>query len=142
MSGIVVFLVRLVIAGALIYFVGWALLVMWRNLQVQTQLLAAQQAPKITLTRLDSDQFEPFAFEKSEIFLGRDPSSTLILDDETVSSRHDRIVYRLNEWWIEDLHSTNGTFLNEESVHALTVLVSGDEIRLGQATIKIDLESK
>ncbi|HMN13282.1 MAG TPA: FHA domain-containing protein [Bellilinea sp.] len=142
MSGLVVLIVRILIGGSILYFIGWVMLVVWRNLQMQTQILAAQQAPKITLTRLDTDQFEPFSFEKSEIFIGRDPSCTLIIDEETVSSRHARIVYRLNQWWIEDLRSTNGTFLNEEPVHALTVLVSGDEIRVGQTTIKIDLEAK
>ena len=37
---------------------------------------------------------------------------------------------------------TNGTFLNDEPVHTMTVLVSGDEIRIGQTVMKVDIASK
>jgi pSer/pThr/pTyr-binding forkhead associated (FHA) protein len=88
------------------------------------------------------DEFEPASFQKSEIFIGREQSSTLPIHDETVSGRHARLVFRHNQWWVEDLKSTNGTFLNDEPVHMMTVLVSGDEIRIGQTVMRVEIAPK
>ncbi|HAL15491.1 MAG TPA: hypothetical protein DCP32_01690 [Anaerolineaceae bacterium] len=142
MSGIVVLIIRILLAIALYAFLGWALYTIWRDLRVQTLVLAAQKAPAITLTRMGMDEFEPASFQKSEIFIGREQTSTLPLLDETVSGRHARLAYRHNQWWVEDLKSTNGTFLNEEPVNTMTVLVSGDEIRVGQTVMRVEIAPK
>ena len=142
MSGIVVLIIRILLAIALYAFLGWALYTIWRDLRVQTLNLAAQKAPAITLTRIGMDEFEPANFQKSEIFIGREQTSTLPLLDETVSGRHARLAYRHNQWWVEDLKSTNGTFLNEEPVKTMTVLVSGDEIRVGQTVMRVEIAPK
>ena len=142
MSGIVVLIIRILLAIALYAFLGWALYTIWRDLRVQTLVLAAQKAPAITLTRMGMDEFEPANFQKSEIFIGREQTSTLPLLDETVSGRHARLAYRHNQWWVEDLKSTNGTFLNEEPVNTMTVLVSGDEIRVGQTVMRVEIAPK
>ncbi|MBA4399494.1 MAG: FHA domain-containing protein [Bellilinea sp.] len=142
MSGIVVLIIRILLAIALYAFLGWALYTIWRDLRVQTLILAAQKAPAITLTRIGMDEFEPASFQKSEIFIGREQTSTLPLLDETVSGRHARLAYRHNQWWVEDLKSTNGTFLNEEPVNTMTVLVSGDEIRVGQTVMRVEIAPK
>ena len=142
MSGIVVLIIRILLAVALYAFLGWALYTIWRDLRVQTLILAAQKAPAITLTRIGMDEFEPANFQKSEIFIGREQTSTLPLLDETVSGRHARLAYRHNQWWVEDLKSTNGTFLNEEPVKTMTVLVSGDEIRVGQTVMRVEIAPK
>lgn len=142
MSGIVVLIIRILLAIALYAFLGWALYTIWRDLRVQTLILAAQKAPGITLTRIGMDEFEPASFQKSEIFIGREQTSTLPLMDETVSGRHARLAYRHNQWWVEDLKSTNGTFLNEEPVNTMIVLVSGDEIRVGQTVMRVEIAPK
>lgn len=142
MSGIIVLIIRIFLAVALYAFLGWALYTLWRDLRVQTQVLASQKAPKITLTRIGLDEFEPSSFHKSEIFIGRDQNTSMPILDETVSARHARLAYRHNQWWVEDLKSTNGTFLNEEPVLTMTVLVSGDEIRVGQTVMRVDISAK
>lgn len=139
MSGIVVLIIRIFLAIALYTFLGWALYTMWRDLNIHSQVLASQKAPAITLTRIGQDEFEPASYQKSELFIGRDQTATVPVEDETVSARHARMIYRHNQWWIEDLKSTNGTFLNEEPVNTMTVLVSGDEIRVGQTVMRVDI---
>lgn len=139
MSGIVVLIIRIFLAIALYTFLGWALYTMWRDLNIHSQVLASQKAPSITLTRMDQEEFEPASYQKSELFIGRDQTATVPVEDETVSARHARMIYRHNQWWIEDLKSTNGTFLNEEPVKTMTVLVSGDEIRVGQTVMRVDI---
>lgn len=142
MSGFVVLILRIFLAIALYAFLGWALYTIWQDLRVHTLVLASQKAPAITLTRIGMDEFEPASYQKSELFIGRDQSASVPVMDETVSARHARLVYRHNQWWIEDLKSTNGTFLNEEPVQTMTVLVSGDEIRVGQTVMRVDIAPK
>ncbi len=139
MSGIVVLILRIFLAAALYAFLGWALYTLWRDLRMQTLILASQKTPIITLTRIGMDEFEPVSFQKSEIFIGRELTSSLSIIDDTVSGQHARLAYRHNQWWVEDLKSTNGTFLNDEPVQTMTVLVSGDEIRVGQTVLKVEI---
>jgi hypothetical protein len=64
--------------------------------------------------------------------LGRDSDNHVVLDDERVSLHHALITVREGVYWLEDLGSTNGTFVGEEKrVMAAHPLVDGEEIRLG-----------
>lgn len=72
----------------------------------------------------------------SETLLGRTPENTVVLADGTVSSRHGRLVHRKGAWEIEDLGSTNGTFLNGKRIKKATVDY-GDVVSLGSVTVKL-----
>jgi pSer/pThr/pTyr-binding forkhead associated (FHA) protein len=56
----------------------------------------------------------------------------MLLDDPTVSNTHARLSYHHGQWWLEDLRSTNGTFLNDEAVASPLVVTDGDVVRCGQ----------
>jgi pSer/pThr/pTyr-binding forkhead associated (FHA) protein len=47
--------------------------------------------------------------------------------------------YHHNQWWLEDLGSTNGTLLNQEKLTIPTVVISGDEFRCGETRFTITL---
>lgn len=70
------------------------------------------------------------------ITLGRAPDNTIVIADNTVSSRHARLFLQGNQWYVQDLGSTNGTFVNEQRVSQHPVRV-GDRIRLGAIVIQI-----
>jgi len=53
---------------------------------------------------------------KSEVVLGRDPGCDCILNDKTVSNKHACLSFHHHLWWLEDIGSTNGTFLNQELI--------------------------
>jgi len=62
--------------------------------------------------------------------VGRIPENMLQIEDASVSSRHAEILFENNAWFIRDIGSTNGTFLNGAKIeHAL--LNHGDELRFG-----------
>jgi len=70
---------------------------------------------------------------------GRGPESSLQLDgDDFASSRHALIAPRADGVWVEDLGSTNGTFVNGARVTSERLLHPGDVLRLGQTELRLE----
>ncbi len=72
---------------------------------------------------------------RAEVTLGRDAACDLVLDAEDVSRRHARVRAEGSSHTLEDLGSTNGTFVGEERVTA-RALAPGDLVRLGSVVLK------
>ncbi len=68
---------------------------------------------------------------KKEVVIGRSPTSDIFLSDRRVSLRHARIYLKNNHFYLEDLNSTNGTFVNGLPVKAPYCLEIGDKIKIG-----------
>ncbi len=83
------------------------------------------------LARINPATIPPLNFEGPEIIVGRDPSCSRMIDAKQVSGRHARISLVENQAWIEDLGSSNGTFINGLPVIVRTVVRQGDVIGLG-----------
>lgn len=71
-----------------------------------------------------------------DIILGRDGSSSIVIKDTFASNQHARIFVRQGQYWLEDIESTNGTFVNEAQVKQPVVLADGDRIRVGSVTFQ------
>ena len=71
------------------------------------------------------------------ITIGRADDSTLVLTDDYVSTRHARLVPRGDAWVVEDLGSTNGTFLDKQKVSAPTPVPIGVPIRVGKTVLEL-----
>ncbi|OLF06309.1 hypothetical protein BLA60_32210 [Actinophytocola xinjiangensis] len=71
------------------------------------------------------------------IMIGRADDSTLVLDDDFASTRHARISLRGTDWYVEDLGSTNGTFLDRAKVTAPLRVPLGVPIRIGKTVIEL-----
>jgi pSer/pThr/pTyr-binding forkhead associated (FHA) protein len=141
MLAILILILRYLLMILLYLFLGWAIYTLWRDLRFQSQVVTTQKIPRITLT-LESDvDNSPRVFNKPELIIGRDPECDLCVPDEVVSSRHARLIYRYMQWWVEDLQSTNGTFLNDQRVETATVIIKGDELRIGRQIVLIDIET-
>lgn len=70
--------------------------------------------------------------------LGRDVNNSIVLEDEFVSSTHAALTYRGRAWYVEDLGSTNGTFVNGSQVDGLAPIAFGDEIQVGQIRLRLE----
>jgi ABC-type multidrug transport system ATPase subunit/pSer/pThr/pTyr-binding forkhead associated (FHA) protein len=81
----------------------------------------------------DTSSPQEFELTRSEITIGRDPSVDLTLPSPSVSRRHARLSRQGDGYMLEDLGSSNGTFLNGERLVERRHLKSGDQIRLGKA---------
>lgn len=138
MSAIVLLVLRVLLALALYAFLALALWTLWRELKRQGELLAARQIPPLTLSRSEDGQAQTITAAAAAI-LGREARCDFPLDDPTVSTQHARLAYHHGQWWVEDLHSTNGTYLNEHPVVEPAVLANGDVLRCGQIVVQVRL---
>ncbi|MGB7874228.1 MAG: FHA domain-containing protein [Anaerolineales bacterium] len=140
MSAPFVLALRVLLTLSLYTFLGWTLFTIWRELRTQGTILAARKIPGINLNIQIGDQPPTqHYFSQSEILLGRDSHCDLPLPDDTVSTRHARLSHHHGQWWLEDLGSTNGTMLNKDKVSIPTVVINGDEVECGKASITISL---
>lgn len=73
----------------------------------------------------------------SAIIVGRSPSATLVLDDDYASGRHARFFPQDGAWWVEDLGSTNGTYIGEQRLTQPTQVTAGTPVRVGQTVIEL-----
>ena len=69
--------------------------------------------------------------------IGRNPECALILDDDFASGRHARIFHRDGAWFVEDLGSTNGTFVGTERLTGPVRVEAGSTLRIGKTVIEL-----
>jgi hypothetical protein len=70
--------------------------------------------------------------------IGRDVNNAIVVDDQFASSEHAVLTFRGRTWYVEDLKSTNGTFVNGSPVDGVAPLGYGDEIQLGQVRLRLE----
>ena len=140
MLAILILILRVLLLLALLSFLAWAVYTLWRELKFHTESLAAKKIPCISVFSEQESADQKQIFTKPELRIGRDPSCEIRLDDDTVSTQHARLSYRNKQWWIEDLLSTNGTFLNDERVETPTILINEDEIRVGKVLLIVEIQ--
>lgn len=141
MIATIVLILRLILAIALYAFLAWALWTLLRELKQQGDKLAVQKKPAITLhIKLDQGNETVRRFLQPEIMIGRDPNCDLSMMDEALSAHHARLAHHHGQWWLEDLNSTNGTFLNREKLSTAAVVITGDKFKCGNTVFDISVE--
>lgn len=76
-----------------------------------------------------------YVLEDGPVLLGRGSDSHIVLENDSVSRRHARIEPRSGKWYISDLESTNGTYVNDSVVHSHQ-LRRGDQVKIGDTILK------
>ena len=71
------------------------------------------------------------------VMIGRADDSTLVLTDDYASTRHARLSPRGSDWYVEDLGSTNGTYLDRAKVTAAVRVPVGTPVRIGKTVIEL-----
>lgn len=158
MSELALTLARFSFLGLLWLFVIFALLALRRDLRGETSVSTQSNAAptrsartprsgrtsrrsKVKGTRLVVVEGPltgtEIPLEGAQITLGRAPDSTIVIDDDYASSRHARIYESEGAWVVEDLGSTNGTWLDRTRLTTPTVLPVGAPLRVGRTTLVI-----
>ncbi len=74
---------------------------------------------------------------EQQITIGRSNDATLVLSDDYASSRHARLFPQDGQWIVEDLGSTNGTYLDRQKVTQPTPVPTGVPIRIGKTVLEL-----
>ena len=72
-----------------------------------------------------------------DITIGRAADSTVVVDDDYASSRHTRVFNVDGVWMVEDLGSTNGTWIDRTRITSPTALPAGVALRVGRTTLQL-----
>ncbi|TYL54985.1 FHA domain-containing protein [Nocardioides sp. BGMRC 2183] len=71
------------------------------------------------------------------ILIGRGNDAAIKLDDDYVSTRHARIVASGDQWYVEDLGSTNGTYLGSQRITQPVPIGLGSQVRIGKTIVEL-----
>ena len=154
MPTLVLDLLRYVLLAVLYIFVLWAIRAVYVELRPGTarrtpreRAQAPSPAPppsrkaKKAPTRaavVEGTSYKGKTFSlNDELTIGRAPDCTLVLDDSYVSQKHARIYARGDGFIVEDLGSTNGTYLNRQRVTSPAELRRGDRVKIGKTVLEM-----
>jgi pSer/pThr/pTyr-binding forkhead associated (FHA) protein len=90
-----------------------------------------QEGQALLVVKRGPNAGSQFLIEKDVTTAGRHPESDIFLDDITVSRRHAEIRRKSGDFFVHDMGSLNGSYVNRERVDN-TQLASGDEIQIGK----------
>jgi hypothetical protein len=136
----------IVLWGVRILFLVLLYLVLARIVRsLLRDLRAAAREPGTALGRLvvlESPAGEPPAGRSFDLdaitTLGRDVNNAIVIDDPFASAEHAALTYRGRSWYVEDVGSTNGTYLNGRPIHEVSPLGFGDELGIGQVRLRLE----
>ncbi len=80
---------------------------------------------------------ETVSLDAAPILVGRGSDAAIRLDDDYVSTRHARIASSGDQWFVEDLGSTNGTYIGAQRLTQPTTLQLGSRVRIGKTTLEL-----
>jgi hypothetical protein len=75
--------------------------------------------------------------DQAPILIGRGSDAAIRLDDDYVSTRHARIAASGDQWFVEDLGSTNGTYIGSARITQPTTLTLGTQVRIGKTLLEL-----
>ncbi len=142
--GLALFVLRVVLALLLYGFLGLLAWLLWQDVRAATRAAQARGRRLGRLIVLESGlaglapgaEFPLLAVTS----LGRAPTNTCALPDETASLEHCLLHLRDGQWWLEDLASRNGTRLNDAAITEPSPVMAGDIIGVGRVKLKVELE--
>ena len=80
---------------------------------------------------------ETVPLDRAPLLIGRGTDAAIRLDDDYVSTRHARIAANDDQWYVEDLGSTNGTYVGATRITQPTTLTLGSQVRIGKTILEL-----
>ena len=94
-------------------------------------------SPTHVLVTSGSNNGERADLEHAPILIGRGTDAAIRLDDDYVSTRHARIALAGDQWFVEDLGSTNGTYVGSVRITQPTTITLGTQVRVGKTILEL-----
>ncbi|HNX45577.1 MAG TPA: FHA domain-containing protein [Anaerolineaceae bacterium] len=132
---------RILFFIALYSFLAFAVWVIWKSVSAKDLKPGNILIPSITLAWDNGEETILQSFSSAELLVGREPECDFVLANATVSSRHARLSFHQNQWWFEDLKSTNGSYLDDLRIEEPIVLKDGDDVSCGDVIIHVTIKN-
>jgi pSer/pThr/pTyr-binding forkhead associated (FHA) protein len=94
-------------------------------------------SPSHVLVTEGANTGERAELEQAPVLIGRGSDAAIRLDDDYVSTRHARIAASGDEWFVEDLGSTNGTYIGSVRITQPTTITLGTQVRIGKTILEL-----
>jgi pSer/pThr/pTyr-binding forkhead associated (FHA) protein len=136
---IVLWLIRLLFLALLYLFLFRVTRALIRDLRSAAHGATAELGRLLTIASPSGDPPVGAALPLDAITsLGRDVNNSVVIDDPFASAEHAVLTFRGRDWYVEDLGSTNGTYVNGTPVDGVAPLGFGDEIQIGQVRLRLE----
>jgi len=140
MTAILYLVLRISLAVVLYIFIWSIIRTLKDESSQQANLVSSgKRQPIQIIVQEDGKPPVTHLFTQNKISIGRKSGCTISLKDDALSSIHANIAYHHAQWWIEDVNSKNGTYLNKIKILSPTVITSKDVIKCGNTLFKIDV---
>jgi pSer/pThr/pTyr-binding forkhead associated (FHA) protein len=148
MPDIVLELLKYVFLIVLYIFIARAVRAIYLELNPASGPAAARSAPPPTRSKkpkkapkklavIEGEKLKGKSFDLGdELIIGRGDKSHIVLDDTYVSTVHGRIFAKGDTYMVEDMGSTNGTYLNRRRINAPTEVQRGDRLKIGKTVME------
>ena len=136
---LVIWIVRLLFLGLLYLFLARVVRSLLADLRAAAREPGASPGRLIVVESPAGEPEQGRSFDLDAITtLGRDVNNAIVIDDPFASSEHAVLTFRGRSWYVEDLGSTNGTYVNGRAVAAVSPLGFGDEVSIGQVRLRLE----
>ena len=136
------FVLRLISAFALLGVVGVMIWLVYRDMRLTADMFIAQTEKHGHLLVIHTESTTIHANQTFDLLpvtgIGRAATNTIMLDDDYASGEHALITQRGQQWWAQDLGSSNGTLLNNEPLSRPITVMSGDVITIGSTELRLE----
>ncbi len=136
---IVLWTVRLLFLALLYLFLARVIRALLRDLRAATREPADRHGRLVILESPSGEPVPGRSFGLDVITpLGRDVNNAIVIDDAFASADHAVLTFRGQSWYVEDLASTNGSYVNGLRVDGVAPLGFGDELQIGQVRMRLE----
>ncbi|MHB8460179.1 MAG: FHA domain-containing protein [Candidatus Limnocylindrales bacterium] len=132
-------ILRLLFLGLIYLFLVGVVRVLIRDLRAASRERVTELGRLVVTTSPAGDPAAGSVFILDALTtIGRDVNNAVVLGDSFASAEHCVLTYRGRGWYVEDLASTNGTYVNGELVAGTSPLGFGDELQVGEIRLRLE----
>ena len=136
---IMVWVVRLLFLGLLYFFLFRIARALLGDLRAAAREPGAELGRLVVVASPAGEPLEGSSLGLDAIAtIGRDVNNAIVVEDQFVSAEHAILTFRGRAWYVEDLGSTNGTFVNGSPLEGVAALGFGDVIQVGQVRLRLE----
>ena len=134
-----IWIVRLVFLALLYLFLVFVVRALLRDLRSASREPAAELGRLVVVASPHGDPPLGSAYPLDAVTgIGRDVNNAVVVDDPFASAEHAVLTFRGRTWYVEDVGSTNGTYVNGSRIDGLAPLGFGDDVQVGQVRFRLE----